>query len=60
VRDYERALTAYWARDFAGALEILAPHTEDPPSRVLAERCRHLQRQPPADAWDGTYVAVSK
>ena len=42
------------------ALALLAPHTEDPPSRVLAERCRHLQRQPPSDAWDGTYVAVSK
>jgi adenylate cyclase len=59
-RRYEEAFAAYLARDFAGALRILAEHPDDPPGRVLAERCKRLIAEPPPDAWDGVYVAVSK
>jgi adenylate cyclase len=57
---YEAALDAYFARDFAGALEALDALGEDPPSRVLAERCRAMIASPPPEAWDGIYVARSK
>lgn len=58
--DYERALGAYRERRFAEALRILGPHDADPPSRVLAQRCRRFLDEPPPDSWDGTYVASEK
>jgi adenylate cyclase len=60
ARAYERALDAYFARDFAGALGILGAHKDDPPSTVLAERCARLREAPPGEAWDGVYIARSK
>jgi adenylate cyclase len=57
---YERALHAYFQRDFAAALTTFLARPDDPPSRVLAERCRHLLASPPAEDWDGVYVATSK
>jgi hypothetical protein len=32
----------------------------DPPSGVLAGRCRLFLATPPPDDWNGTYVATSK
>ncbi len=61
ARRYEEALTAYFARDFQGALvqaEALAG--DDGPSRVLADRCRLLIADPPPADWDGVWVAKSK
>ncbi len=61
VRRYEAALAAYWARDFAAAAELLAGQEAlDPPSRVLADRCRELSVDPPPPEWDGVYVASVK
>jgi adenylate cyclase len=60
ARAYERALDAYFARDFAGALAILEGQKDDPPSAVLAERCAGLRDAPPGANWDGVYVARSK
>jgi adenylate cyclase len=60
ARRYERALDAYLARDFAGALALLAEVEADGPSRVLAERCRLLREAPPPPDWDGTFVAKAK
>jgi adenylate cyclase len=57
---YERALEAYFARDFSGAIEQLGGLADDPPSRVLAERCRAMIAHPPPEDWDGVYVATSK
>jgi adenylate cyclase len=61
---YERALEGYFAGDFARALEGFAALKEDPPSRVMAERCRAMIAQPPGERtgkpWDGVYVATSK
>lgn len=57
---YEQALEAYFARDFARALERLEAHPDDPPSHVLAERCRRLRTEPPPPGWDGIYVATMK
>ena len=60
VTTYERALAAYFDRDFAGALEALRPMSGDGPSRTLAARCERMLAQPPADDWDGVYVATRK
>jgi adenylate cyclase len=60
VAAYERALAAYFHRDFAGALTLLEPIEGDGPSRVLAGRCRTMITQPPPADWDGVYVASSK
>ncbi len=56
---YERALEAYFAGDFVRAIDLLRSRGDDPPSRVLLERCEGLARDPPAE-WDGVYVAASK
>lgn len=58
---YERALAAYLARDFAGAARAFAAQADrDPPSAVLAERCRRLEAEPPPESWGGVHVAHHK
>jgi adenylate cyclase len=60
ARTYERALSAYLARDFGGALTLLEAQLDDPPSGVLAERCRRLLERPPPADWNGTHAATTK
>jgi adenylate cyclase len=63
LQPYEAALRAAWERQFARALELLGPLCEDPddpPSVVLAARCRAWLAAPPPAEWDGTFVATSK
>jgi len=60
VAAYEKAFAAYVARDFSGAIEILARQTSDGPSAKLVERCREFQEEPPALDWDGIYFAKMK
>ncbi len=60
VRRYEEALDLYLRREFGKALAIFETLVGDPPSRVLAERCRAYAASPPPADWDGTYVARSK
>jgi adenylate cyclase len=61
IARYEEALLVYQKREFAAAEAILAPQEYlDPPSRVLAERCRLLAIDPPPADWDGVYVASVK
>jgi adenylate cyclase len=60
VRAYEQALEAYRQRRFDEALEGFSALGDDPPSRVLAARCRIFRENPPAAAWDGTHVAREK
>jgi adenylate cyclase len=57
---YERALEAYFARRFDQALEMLRSRADDPPSRVLADRCKAMLAHPPPPGWNGVYVAASK
>ncbi len=60
VQRYETAFDAYLARDFATASELLDGTNDDPPSRVLKERCRVLRTAPPPADWGGVHVAKSK
>jgi adenylate cyclase len=63
ARSYERALDAYFARDFDRALAglgELADLADDGPARVLAARCEALRRAPPPPGWDGTFAATEK
>jgi adenylate cyclase len=59
---YEQALEAYFARRFDDALALLAEGDSegDPPSRLLAERCRNLRAAPPPPEWNGVHVAKEK
>jgi adenylate cyclase len=60
ARRYEEGLALYLRREFRLALATFETLAGDPPSAVLAERCRlYLEAPPPAD-WAGTYVARSK
>lgn len=61
VDAYEAALDDYGLRRFEAAMARLEPHLEDdPPSRVLFDRCRILAEHPPPEGWDGVFVATSK
>ena len=60
IAPYERALDAYLGRDFAGALAHLAGLADDPPSRVLAARCRAFLAAPPPPDWNGVFTATTK
>jgi adenylate cyclase len=60
IQTYEGALSAYQGREFADALELLVRQQDDPPSRVLAERCRAYLKLPPPQTWNGVFVATDK
>jgi adenylate cyclase len=60
AQTYERALDAYFARDFDQALATLAALGDDGPARVLAERCQALRIAAPPPDWDGTFAATEK
>jgi hypothetical protein len=59
VECYEAAFTSYQNGDFQGALRILGGQHSDPPSHVLAGRCREFSSNLPKD-WTGVHVFKSK
>jgi adenylate cyclase len=60
VSTYERALHAYFERDFAAAIDLLEPIHDDGPAETLRVRCQGMLVNPPPAGWDGVYVATSK
>jgi adenylate cyclase len=60
ARRYERALDAYFARDFTAAIAILDGATDDPPSALLRDRCLALRDDPPPPDWNGVHTATTK
>ena len=52
---YEAAFTSYQHGDFDAALRTLGRQHSDPPSHVLAARCREFLTNPPKD-WTGVYA----
>jgi adenylate cyclase len=60
MQAYEDAWRKYERGDFAGAASIFDKLKEcDPPSMVLADRCREMIASPPSD-WDGGYQFKEK
>jgi len=57
---YEQAFAAYERADFKTALALLETVPDDPPSRVLAERCRRFIQSPPASGWNGIHSFDTK
>ncbi len=58
VEEYNQGLQAYFQREwdtavqhFQKALEIM----DDPPSRILLERCQEYAQQPPEKDWNGEF-----
>jgi adenylate cyclase len=56
---YEAAFKSYQNADFDAALRILDGQYSDPPSHVLASRCREFLSNPPKD-WTGVHESKSK
>jgi adenylate cyclase len=52
---YEQAFASYQRGDFATALQLFEANGEDPPSLVMAQRCRDFQEHKPGN-WSGVYV----
>lgn len=59
ARRYEAAFAAYQERRFADALAAFNA-CGDPPSLVLAARCRAYLASPPPPQWDGVWHALEK
>jgi adenylate cyclase len=57
VERYEHALAAYFDKRFAEAAEALEAQTDDPPSRVLRQRCLDLLQRPVEADWTGIFHA---
>ncbi len=64
ARLFAAARQRYQERDFAAALEGFAAadaaRPNDPPSRVLAGRCRQYLETPPPPDWDEVFVPAGK
>ena len=56
---YAEGLAAYRARDWDGAREAftaaLSAVADDGPSLAMLSRLEHIERDPPADDWDGAW-----
>jgi adenylate cyclase len=60
IADYETALSAVLARQFARGAAICATLGDDGPAKVLAARCRAWMTSPPPPDWDGSWTATVK
>ncbi len=60
VAHYEQAFEAFQRLEFKAALAFLEPCPDDPPSRVLAERCRRFLADPPPRGWNGIHSFDTK
>jgi adenylate cyclase len=60
---YAQGLQMYKERMFDEAMEYFSTAislTDDGPSHVLNERCKHFIKNPPPENWDGVYAAIGK
>ena len=57
---YVQAFEVYQRADFKTALALLENESDDPPSLVLAARCRGLIANPPPLEWNGIHIFESK
>jgi adenylate cyclase len=61
---YEKALAAYRAQDFAGAMalfrQVLAEREQDQPARIMLARCSELLSVPPGKDWEAINTMKAK
>jgi adenylate cyclase len=61
---YEAGLASYRARNFVAAMDwfeqALTERGDDPPSRIMIERCRLFLKTPPGDDWQATNAMQAK
>jgi adenylate cyclase len=60
ARTYERALDAYFGRNFEAAIELLERQRADKPSELLFCRCQQLLQAPPPPDWNGVHPSTTK
>ena len=64
IKEYERTMELYLARDFEGAArdfaQLATAFPEDQPSAMMLERSRRFQVEPPPSDWQGEFVMTSK
>ncbi|MCB9899590.1 MAG: adenylate/guanylate cyclase domain-containing protein [Planctomycetes bacterium] len=60
LRRFEQARELYVAGRFDEAAEAFAALGDDPPARVLYDRCRRLSADPPPPGWDGSHRLEGK
>jgi adenylate cyclase len=64
IATYERGLAAYRARNWSDAAaafdEALALDAADGPSKVMADRLRKVNADPPGEGWDGVWTLKEK
>lgn len=63
IHSFESAFDLYQKKEFEAAMKafsVLYGTTKDSVSRMYAERCADLIKNPPADKWDGVYDMKSK
>ncbi|PIE53140.1 hypothetical protein CSA37_03295 [Candidatus Fermentibacteria bacterium] len=58
--DYEAAMDLYRKGLFEEAERVFSAHPEDPPSCVLADRCRKLAEKGCPHSWNGIWKLTSK
>jgi adenylate cyclase len=61
---FEKGLDQYRKRNWSGAMgsfsRILEQHSDDTPSALYLDRCRHYLENPPDDSWDGVWTMKEK
>lgn len=64
IAAYERGFDAYLSRQWDKAIdcfnEVLAIHPDDKPGRLMIERCRAYQSDPPPEGWTGAFAMTTK
>ena len=61
---YGKGLLAYRNREWNRVTDFfnqaLAIIPDDPPSRVMIDRCREYKANPPGEGWNGAFVMKTK
>jgi adenylate cyclase len=63
ISGYEVGLAAYRARNFTNAISLfekVLSVRDDPPTRIMIERCRTLLANPPGDEWEPVLAKQTK
>ena len=56
IESYTKALELYRKSDFTAAKSAFEAITDDPPSKIFANRCAEFLKNPPEEGWDGVYT----